>query len=102
MASEREGLMPAHDSEDIAAWLRGLKLERYVQVFLDAEIDADVLPHLTEADLRELNIPLGPRKKLLSAITELEQKRRTAEAGATAIDGHVLRPRRLDRSFRTL
>ena len=49
---------------DIAAWLRELGLERYVQAFRESEIDAAVLPELTDADLKELGIPLGPRKKL--------------------------------------
>ncbi len=53
---------------DIGAWLRGLGLERYEQAFQQSEIDAEVLPELTDADLRELGIPLGPRKKLLKAI----------------------------------
>ena len=53
---------------DIGAWLRGLGLERYEQAFQQGEIDAEILPELTDADLRELGIPLGPRKKLLKAI----------------------------------
>ena len=56
---------------DIAAWLCGLGLERYVQTFRDNEIDAEVLCDLTEGDLEKLSIPLGPRKKLLRAITAL-------------------------------
>jgi SAM (Sterile alpha motif) domain-containing protein len=32
---------------DVAAWLRGLGLERYEQAFLDNEIDEAVLPSLT-------------------------------------------------------
>jgi class 3 adenylate cyclase len=56
---------------DIAAWLCGLGLERYVQTFRDHEIDAEVLCDLTEGDLEKLAIPLGPRKKLLRAIAAL-------------------------------
>ena len=56
---------------DIAAWLRELGLERYVQAFRESEIDAAVLPELTDADLKELGIPLGPRKKLLTAVAAL-------------------------------
>ena len=56
---------------DIAAWLRELGLERYAQALRDNQIDADVLPELTDADLRELGLPLGPRKKLLKAIREI-------------------------------
>jgi class 3 adenylate cyclase len=55
----------------IAAWLSGLGLERYVQTFRDHEIDTDVLPDLTDADLEKLAIPLGHRKKLLRAIAGL-------------------------------
>ena len=53
--------MPGQDW-DIAAWLRDLGLERYAQAFLDAEVTPETLPELTDADLRELGLPLGPRK----------------------------------------
>ena len=39
--------------------------------FLDAEITPEALPELTDADLRELGLPLGPRKVLLKAIQAL-------------------------------
>jgi hypothetical protein len=53
---------------DIAERLRSLGLDRYIQAFQDAEITNEVLPELTEADLRELGLPLGPRKIVLKAI----------------------------------
>jgi predicted ATPase/class 3 adenylate cyclase len=56
---------------DIAEWLRGLGLERYTQAFQDAEVTTEVLAELTEADLRELGLPLGPRKIVLKAIEAL-------------------------------
>jgi class 3 adenylate cyclase/tetratricopeptide (TPR) repeat protein len=56
---------------DIAAWLRELGLERYEQAFQEGEIDREVLADLTDADLRELGIPVGPRRKLLKAISAL-------------------------------
>ena len=56
---------------DIAAWLGGLGLERYVQTFRDHEIDTEVLSDLTDGDLEKLGIPLGHRKKLLRAIAGL-------------------------------
>ena len=63
---------------DIGAWLRGLGLERYEQAFQQGEVDAEVLPELTDADLRELGIPLGPRKKLLKAIADTRGQRADA------------------------
>src|SRR5260370_42209887 len=44
---------------DIAAWLRGLGLERYQQAFLENEIDGDALPKLTAEDLKDLDVVLG-------------------------------------------
>ena len=56
---------------DIADWLREVGLERYAQAFRESEIDAAVLPELTDVDLKELGIPLGSRKKLLKAVAAL-------------------------------
>ena len=47
---------------DIAAWLRELGLERYEPAFRENEIDAEVLPELTESDLSALGLPIGPRR----------------------------------------
>ena len=58
---------------DIAVWLRGLGLERYEPAFRENEIDAEVLPELTEAHLERLGLPLGPRLRLLKAITALRE-----------------------------
>ena len=58
---------------DIGAWLRDLGLERYEPAFREHEIDAAVLPALTEAHLATLGLPLGPRLKLLQAIAALRE-----------------------------
>ena len=57
---------------DVAAWLEGLGLERYVPAFRDNEIDWEVLPKLTSEDLREIGVAaVGHRRKLLDAIAAL-------------------------------
>src|SRR5215472_13588338 len=58
---------------DIAVWLRGLGLERHEAAFRENEIDAEVLPQLTESDLSALGLPIGPRRKLLTAIAALRE-----------------------------
>ena len=64
--------MPGRKREvDVAAWLRDLGLEHYATAFQDAEITAEALPELTDADLRELGLPLGPRKVVLKALQAL-------------------------------
>jgi SAM domain (Sterile alpha motif) len=59
---------------DVGAWLRGLNLGQYEGIFRDSEIDADVLPELTEVDLEKLGLPLGSRKRLLKAIANLDDE----------------------------
>jgi class 3 adenylate cyclase len=56
---------------DIGGWLRGLGLGQYEAMFRESEIDAEVLPELTESDLSQLGMPLGHRKRLLKAIAAL-------------------------------
>src|SRR5277367_1835740 len=56
---------------DVGAWLRGLGLGQYEATFRESEIDAEVLPDLTDGDLSQLGVPLGHRKRLLKAIAAL-------------------------------
>jgi hypothetical protein len=53
---------------NIARWLEGLGLGKYAAAFADAEIDLAAVPHLTDDDLKELRLPLGPRRKILAAV----------------------------------
>ena len=56
---------------DVGEWLRTLGLGQYEATFRESEIDADVLPELTDLDLEKLGVPLGHRKRLLKAIASL-------------------------------
>src|SRR6516164_3697759 len=57
---------------DVAAWLKGLGLERYAAAFRDNEIDWQVLPSLTADDLKEIGIAaVGHRRRLIEAIAAL-------------------------------
>lgn len=51
----------------ISEWLAARGLERYAPAFQEAEIDVSTIDLLTEEDLRELGIPLGPRRKILAS-----------------------------------
>ena len=105
---------------DLGEWLKGLGLGQYEETFHEHEIDADVLPDLTEADLEKIGLPLGARKRLMKGIAGLASKEAppSAEAPAPAAgnfsqgppsaDGlgrappdhcDVLRSRRVDQHF---
>jgi hypothetical protein len=53
--------------EQVASFLRGLDLGKYVGVFKSQEIDVSALQAITDRDLENLGLPLGPRKKIMAA-----------------------------------
>ena len=57
--------------DDVTKWLEQLGLGRYAPVFVEQQIDPEVLSELTDEDLEKLGVPLGPRKKILKAIAAL-------------------------------
>ncbi|HZZ24182.1 MAG TPA: hypothetical protein VFE60_17075 [Roseiarcus sp.] len=57
---------------DVGSWLRSLGLGQYEANFRDNKIDADVLPHLTADDLKDIGVSaVGDRRRLLAAIAAL-------------------------------
>src|SRR6202451_1882376 len=64
---------------DVGDWLRSLGLGQYEVAFRHSEIDAEVLPELTDADLEKIGVPLGHRKRLLKAIGNLGAAEATAK-----------------------
>jgi SAM domain (Sterile alpha motif) len=57
---------------DIGGWLRSLGLEKYESAFRENEINENVLPKLTQEDLKEIGVgPVGHRRIILDAIVFL-------------------------------
>src|SRR5262245_4765267 len=56
---------------DIRQWLTNLGLERFADTFEREELTPANLPELSNDDLKELGLPLGPRKTILKAIEAL-------------------------------
>src|SRR5215813_13919646 len=56
---------------EMRQWLTDLGLERFAELFEREEVTSANLPELTEADLKDLGLPLGPRKTILKAIEAL-------------------------------
>ena len=56
-------------SGDVTKWLNERGLGKYADVFEENEIGVSDLPLLSDDDLRELDLPMGPRKRLLAAIS---------------------------------
>lgn len=60
---------------DIRQWLEQRGLGEYAELLVENEVDIEVLPELQDADLEKIGFALGPRKKLLKAIRELDSSR---------------------------
>jgi class 3 adenylate cyclase/ABC-type transport system involved in cytochrome c biogenesis ATPase subunit/tetratricopeptide (TPR) repeat protein len=56
---------------DVRTWLHEHGFDRYAGLFEQHEIDGEALAALTDDNLKELGLPLGPRVKLLKAIAAL-------------------------------
>ena len=50
------------------------QLENYIEIFKENQIGIQDIPHLTKDDLIDLKLPMGPRKRLLSIIEDLNSK----------------------------
>src|SRR6478672_254029 len=57
--------------QEIGDWLEKLGMPEYGECFAENDIDASVLPHLTDQSLKELGVSLGHRLKILAAVQEL-------------------------------
>ena len=69
---------------DIDAWLAGLGLAKYTEPFRAQDITPDLLPELTDTDLRELGVAsLGDRKRVLKAAAAMLAPVAAAPAEAT-------------------
>ena len=59
--------------DDVTNWLEELGLGEYACVFAENNVDLEVLPELTDADLKELGVTLGHRRKMLKATRVFSQ-----------------------------
>ena len=66
---------------DMRQWLEQHGLGKYAELFAENEIDFEVLPELEEVDLEKIGLTLGPRKKLLKAIREIDHSRISDQVG---------------------
>ena len=59
----------------VLAWLHQHGLVSYAAAFSQAEVDMDLIPCLTDADLKLMGVnALGPRKKILAAAEKLSMQ----------------------------
>jgi class 3 adenylate cyclase/predicted ATPase len=67
---------------DVTDWLRSVGLSQYEAAFRESEIEADLLPELTDQHLKDLGVSLGHRIRMLKAIREFGAAGQAAEQPA--------------------
>jgi class 3 adenylate cyclase/tetratricopeptide (TPR) repeat protein len=70
----------------IVDWLASIGMSDYAERFHANAIDLSIIGELTEQDLKELEIPLGHRRKLLRAIADYQNPRSVAAPKASSAD----------------
>jgi class 3 adenylate cyclase/tetratricopeptide (TPR) repeat protein len=71
----------------IVDWLASIGMSEYAERFHANAVDLSIIGELTEQDLKELEIPLGHRRKLLRAIAEYQNPPAAAAAQTAPADG---------------
>jgi class 3 adenylate cyclase len=77
-------------STPLADWLKRHDLGTWLPLFVENAVDLKTLEVLTDADLKELGLPFGPRKRILSLIAESKRPptvRRTDTKRPTSSSG---------------
>jgi hypothetical protein len=79
-------------SEDLGVWLKSIRMGKYLALFVEHEIDVDVLPELTDDDLKELDIPVGSRRRLLAAVAATDNLRAEVSMAVNQMTGQRDKP----------
>jgi class 3 adenylate cyclase/tetratricopeptide (TPR) repeat protein len=70
-------------TQPLAEWLKTHGLERHAQIFDENDVDIETLRILTDDDLKEIGLPFGPRKRILSLLAQEKQEKPTVGKDAT-------------------
>ena len=59
---------------DLQGWLDSIGLGKYAEAFVENDLGLDVLPELSESDLKELGLSMGDRKRFLKALATAQAR----------------------------
>lgn len=75
--------------QSIADWLAQIGLAKYADVFEENDIDLEVMPSITEADLEKLGVSMGHRKKMIAAVRALQNSAAFPPRAASEREGSL-------------
>lgn len=59
----------------VTGLLNSMGLEKYVVLFQAEEVDMAALSQMKDSDLKDMGVPMGPRKKILLAVAPYGKQR---------------------------
>ena len=74
----------------IRQWLTGIGLEQYAETFEREQIDVVSAPYLTESNLKDLGLPMGPRARFLAEVQALAPSARPTPMSVAPPSGSVV------------
>jgi len=60
------------NSTEVFNFLRSMELDNYCKVFTQNELTMEVISSLEESDLKDMQLPIGARKKIIAAIAKMK------------------------------
>lgn len=86
--------MALDSQSQVEEWLEQQGLAQYAGLFADNAIDCEILPTISEADLRSIGVPLGHARKLAIAAARLGAASPAAATGPAAAPAEAVEPER--------
>ena len=77
-------------SDELRRWLEKIGLAQHAETLAANDIDLDVLPELSDEDLKELGLSPGHRRRLQRALAEQTNETVTAPASEPPSGSHIL------------
>lgn len=74
LASTKSGSLFGEAPSTIEEVLEKLSLDKFAATFQEEQVDLDSLLMCSESDLKDLSLPMGPRKKLAAFVKDFKEK----------------------------
>lgn len=84
-------------ADDLESWLAGLDLANYAGAFAENEVTLSDLPHLTDDDLKEIGLPIGPRRRRLAHLAGVQPKAPSVKQAGPPSSIHAADPNGAER-----
>ncbi|KAK1297855.1 hypothetical protein QJS10_CPB14g00371 [Acorus calamus] len=73
-STHKQKIQTGVEESNVASFLQKLGLSKYYITFQAEEVDMFALKHMDDSDLKQMGLPMGPRKKILLGLSSLKSQ----------------------------